>query len=117
MAGNPRVVTEDVTFLWDGATARLPRGQVIDVPAGSLLERAIGSEFLAPLGASAAQGAAPVSEATLEEAAESPAGTPEDAGEDTGQDGTPKAARGRRAAAQPAQDEPPAGKTAGGDQM
>lgn len=55
MGANPRVVTADTTFRWDGAMQRLPRGQVIDVPAGSQLEAAIGLDRLIPLGAKAAQ--------------------------------------------------------------
>lgn len=49
MAANPRVVTEDVTFTWDGASQRLAKGQLIDVPAGSELEAAIGTEHLEPV--------------------------------------------------------------------
>jgi hypothetical protein len=49
MAGNPRIVTHDATFLWDHVTQRLHRGQVIDVPAGSALEMAIGPDKLTPL--------------------------------------------------------------------
>jgi hypothetical protein len=55
MAGSPRVVTEDTTFTWDGVSQRLPKGQVLDVPPGSALERAIGLQNLIPLGAVAAQ--------------------------------------------------------------
>jgi hypothetical protein len=49
MGGNPRVVTADVKFTWDHATQRLGRGTIIDVPAGSALEHAIGPERLIPL--------------------------------------------------------------------
>lgn len=49
MAGNPRIVTEDTTFFWDGAPQRLPRGQVIDVPPDSALELAIGAHRLVPM--------------------------------------------------------------------
>ena len=68
MAGNPRIVTADVAFTWDGASQRLPRGQVIDVPAGSALEDAIGPGNLAPLTAPAAVPAAPA----VQEPAEAP---------------------------------------------
>ena len=78
MAGNPRVVAPEggrgeITITWDGQPQRLTRGQVIDVPAGSPLEEAIGAGNLVPLAASAAQGAEPVpvsgSEAVAEEEA------------------------------------------------
>ncbi len=60
MAGNPRIVTEDTVFTWDGGPQRLARGQVIDVPAGSALEDAIGLDHLVPMfGAAAAPSAAP----------------------------------------------------------
>ena len=49
MGGNPRVVTADTVFLWDHAPQRLGRGTIIDVPAGSALEKAIGPERLIPL--------------------------------------------------------------------
>ena len=55
MAISPRIVTADVVFPWDGVSQRLPKGQVLDVPPDSALERAIGLENLAPLGAVAAQ--------------------------------------------------------------
>jgi hypothetical protein len=66
MGANPRVVTADTTFRWDGAMQRLPRGQVIDVPAGSQLEAAIGLDRLIPLGAKAAQPAPSVTDAATE---------------------------------------------------
>jgi hypothetical protein len=50
MGLSPRIVTEDVTFLWDGVTQRLPKGQLIDVEPGGALERAIGSDRLVPYG-------------------------------------------------------------------
>jgi hypothetical protein len=50
MGLSPRVVTEDVVFQWDGVTARLPKGQVIDVAPGSALEEAIGAHRLVPHG-------------------------------------------------------------------
>jgi hypothetical protein len=49
MGANPRVVTADVKFTWDHATQRLGRGTIIDVPADSPLERAIGRDKLIPL--------------------------------------------------------------------
>jgi hypothetical protein len=52
---SPRIVTENVTFLWDGVTQRLPKGQVMDVPPGSALEAAIGLHRLVPYGAPAPQ--------------------------------------------------------------
>jgi predicted methyltransferase len=55
MGLNPRIVTQDRLISWDGVMQRLPKSQVIDVPPGSALERAIGAEFLVPLGAVAAQ--------------------------------------------------------------
>jgi hypothetical protein len=54
MGLSPRVVTEDVVFLWDGAPQRLPKGQVIDVAPDSPLERAIGRQRLIPHGLPAA---------------------------------------------------------------
>lgn len=49
MSGNPRVVAVDTTFTWDHAPQRLARGTVIDVPARSALEKAIGAGNLVPL--------------------------------------------------------------------
>jgi hypothetical protein len=54
MAGNPRTVTADTVFTWDGVPTRLPKGQAIDVTPDSALERAIGREHLVPLGATSA---------------------------------------------------------------
>jgi len=54
MAGNPRTVTQDTVFTWDGVPTRLSRGQAIDVTPGSALERAIGRDKLVPLGATSA---------------------------------------------------------------
>ena len=68
MAGNPRVVTAEATFLWDHAPQRLGRGTIIDVPAGSALERAIGADKLIPL-----YGAPPVTVAQASEPAPEPA--------------------------------------------
>jgi hypothetical protein len=53
MGTNPRVVTEERWISWDGVAQRLPKGQVMDVPPGSALERTIGREFLVPLGTAA----------------------------------------------------------------
>jgi hypothetical protein len=55
MGISPRVVTEDVRFLWDGVTQRLPKGQVIDVMPGSALEQAIGAQRLVPMPGTAPQ--------------------------------------------------------------
>jgi hypothetical protein len=68
MAANPRVVAADTYFTWDGATQRLPRGQVMDVTPDSPLERAIGRHNLVPHGVPASQPAAepePQEEAAL----------------------------------------------------
>lgn len=46
---SPRIVTENLTFTWDHAAQRLARGTLIDVPAGSALEAAIGVHRLRPL--------------------------------------------------------------------
>ena len=76
MAGSPRVVAADVTFTWDRVPWRLHRGQVIDVPPGSALEKAIGANMLVPLGATgpAAQPPAPdAEEAPREEPEAAPA--------------------------------------------
>lgn len=51
MAVSPRIVTEDRWITWDGVSQRLPKGQVLDVPPDSALERAIGRQYLVPLGA------------------------------------------------------------------
>jgi hypothetical protein len=51
MSANPRVVSWDRLFTWDGVEMRLARGQVIDVTPGSRLEQAIGAEYLVPMGA------------------------------------------------------------------
>jgi hypothetical protein len=70
MGLSPRVVTQDRHITWDGVTQRLPKGQVLDVPPGSALERAIGRDYLVPLGAVAAQ---PEPEKPEEKAAGAPA--------------------------------------------
>jgi hypothetical protein len=54
MAGNPRTVTQERWFTWDGVPTRLAKGQAIDVTPDSALERAIGREHLVPLGATSA---------------------------------------------------------------
>jgi hypothetical protein len=65
MAGNPRTVTADTVFLWDGVSTRLAKGQAIDVVPGSPLERAIGKDKLVPLGPTSAL--PPAEEAVPEE--------------------------------------------------
>jgi hypothetical protein len=62
MGISPRIVTEDVTFTWDGVTQRLPKGQIIDVAPDSPLERAIGAGRLVPLPGTAVQPPAPAVE-------------------------------------------------------
>jgi hypothetical protein len=61
MGTNPRIITEDRLITWDGVVQRLPKGQQIDVPPGSALEREIGAQFLIPLGGTPvpAEGIAP----------------------------------------------------------
>lgn len=49
MAANPKLVTTDITVTWDGVSQRIPRGTVIDVPAGSALLTALGSGNLVSL--------------------------------------------------------------------
>ena len=67
MGLSPRIVTEDVIFLWDGVPSRLPKGQVLDVPPDSPLERAIGKHRLIPHGTPPPQ---PAAEAPAVETAE-----------------------------------------------
>jgi hypothetical protein len=55
----PRIVTEDVTFQWDGVSQRLTRGQMLDVTPGGALERAIGPQRLRPPGPIPAAAAEP----------------------------------------------------------
>jgi hypothetical protein len=55
MGISPRIVTEDVRFLWDGVSQRLPKGQIIDVVPGSALEQAIGAQRLVPMPGTAPQ--------------------------------------------------------------
>jgi hypothetical protein len=59
MGANPRVVTQDTDFRWDGVSQRLRRGQIIDVPADGPLEKAIGPDRLVPLFGSTATPEAP----------------------------------------------------------
>ena len=92
MAGNPRVVTAEATFLWDHAPQRLGRGTIIDVPAGSALERAIGADKLIPL-----YGAPPVTVPQASEPAPEPA---QDALGATGDTAPRPPARSRRPAPQ-----------------
>ncbi len=49
MALNPRIVNTDITVTWDGVSQRIPRGTVIDVPAGSALLTALGAGNLTAL--------------------------------------------------------------------
>lgn len=49
MAGNARIVTADVVLLWDGVEQRIAKGTAVDVPPGSALEAAIGTERLVPV--------------------------------------------------------------------
>ena len=52
MASNPQVVNTDITVTWDMVLQRIPRGTLIDVPAGSALLTALGSRNLTALSAS-----------------------------------------------------------------
>lgn len=79
MAANPQIVTKDIpagTFTYDGVrNARIPRGTVIDVPAGSALATALAG-FIA---AESAQQCTPVSSDSVNAASlsdVSPAATP-----------------------------------------
>jgi hypothetical protein len=91
MAGNPRIVTENVEFSWDGATAHLAKGQMLDVTPGSALERAIGEDKLRPPGPIAAAPPPPAAPAALEPPAKpalvaaKPEGVPEAAPKKTTQ--------------------------------
>jgi len=49
MAANGQVVNTDVTITWDGASQRIARGTVIDVPNPSALRTAIGAGNLTAL--------------------------------------------------------------------
>jgi hypothetical protein len=88
MAISPRVVTADRHITWDGVVQRLPKGQQIDVPPGSPLERAIGAEFLVPLPGSVAAQVPAEAVAPKEEPAPAkprPAAKKDDDGKDGGQ--------------------------------
>jgi len=52
VAANLRMLKADTTFTWDGASQAYPMGTLIDVPAGSALETAIGSGNLISIGPS-----------------------------------------------------------------
>jgi hypothetical protein len=47
MAARPMLVNATVTITYDGVSVRIPRGAVIDVPAGSTLNTALGSNITA----------------------------------------------------------------------
>ena len=47
MAANGQVVTADITITYDGVSQRIPRGTVIDVPAGSALATALSGSIVA----------------------------------------------------------------------
>jgi hypothetical protein len=49
MAANPRILVTDIDFAWDGVLQHLPRGTVVDIPAGSVLEVVYGLDNLADL--------------------------------------------------------------------
>jgi hypothetical protein len=49
MAANPRMVTTDITVIWDGGTFHVSRGTIVDIPAGSSLESAYGLSNLVSL--------------------------------------------------------------------
>lgn len=49
MAANPQVLNTDVTITWDGASQRIARGTVIDVPNPSALRTTIGAGNLTAL--------------------------------------------------------------------
>jgi hypothetical protein len=56
MAANPRLVANDVTVVWDSVSTFVPRGTIVDIPAGSALETAYGGvSNLVSLGASSAE--------------------------------------------------------------
>jgi len=50
MAANLRIVKADTTFIYDGVSQTIAMGTLIDVPAGSALETAIGAGNLAAVG-------------------------------------------------------------------
>lgn len=49
MGANMRQVLNDTTFTYDGVSQRIQAGTLIDVPAGSALETAIGTGNLVTL--------------------------------------------------------------------
>jgi hypothetical protein len=90
MGLSPRVVTEDVVFLWDGAPQRLPKGQVIDVAPDSPLERAIGRQRLIPHGlpaASPAPAAAPAAAEAVVPRQDKPPASPKAKKQDSAKEG------------------------------
>lgn len=54
MAANLRIVKADTIFTYDGVSQLLAMGSLVDVPAGSALETAIGAGNLAAVGTAAA---------------------------------------------------------------
>jgi hypothetical protein len=52
MGANVRMVNTDTVFTYDGASQRIQAGTLIDVPAGSALETAIGVGNLTSLSVS-----------------------------------------------------------------
>jgi hypothetical protein len=53
MAANPRVLVADVLVTWDGGQTLVPKGTIVDIPAGSALETAYGGNSnLASIGGS-----------------------------------------------------------------
>jgi hypothetical protein len=60
MAANPRIVKTDTTFTYDGVSQTIQMSTIIDVPAGSALETAIGAGNLATLGTAGVPTAASV---------------------------------------------------------
>ena len=49
MAANPRMLAVDTTVVWDGVSTFVPKGTIVDVPAGSALETAYGLGNMVPL--------------------------------------------------------------------
>ena len=49
MGANTRMVLNNTTFTYDGVSQRIQAGTVIDIPAGSALETAIGTGNLVTL--------------------------------------------------------------------
>lgn len=47
MAARPMVVNTTTTITYDGVSVRIPRGTVIDVPAGSSLNTLLGANITA----------------------------------------------------------------------